>query len=299
MKIKIKHIVLYTLILLLLSGCNSQRNMQTEVKPKDKAPDSLKKLSSGIDELLGTLTNIEKLSLNMPLPQQVEEKFKPKTIDEQTGGQNNQGQGQQNNEQAQDGEGNGNSGQEHQQQQQIIPEPTKDEKLKILWDSMQHKLEEIHPQWNTFEVEGLKKGATKEAGNRFDESFNKMTIAVENKQVEHIYDNASQAIMNLKPFYDLYLDDMGGDISALKYAAYQSYARAIQGNIEGAIDVLNNVEENINKIRLKMTDEDKKPNIEKTSLAISGFKESLSENSRKLFMIKKDIIIENLKSIED
>jgi hypothetical protein len=284
--------------------------MQAELKPKDKAPESLKKLSSGIDELLGTLSNIEKLSLDIPLPQKEEEKLQQQITQEQTpeqGGQEQQGQEQQGQEEQQGQSGGGSPegvGSQGQgggggQQQQKIPEPSKEEKLQELWDSMQRQLEEIHPHWNSFEVEGLKKGATKENGDKFEEVFNKMTKAVELKKIVEIYDNASNALLNLKPFYDLYLDETGGDIAALKYAAYQGYVRAIQDNTEGAADVLNNIEENINKLRLKMTDEEKKQNIEKASLSLSDLKESLSENSRGLFMIKKDIIINNLKELEE
>lgn len=315
MKRTIKYVVLYTLLLFVLTGCRSQQNMQAEIKPKDKAPESLKKLSTGIDDLLSTLSNIEKLSLDIPLPQQEEQKLQEQMKQEQApsqGGQGQQGQGQQGQDQQGQGKGSGGAsqggggssqgqgqGSGGQQQQQKPTKPSKEEKLKELWDSMQRKLEEIHPQWNAFEVEGFKKGATKENGDKFEDSFNKMTRAIEAKKIVEIYDNASNSLLNLKPFYDLYLDEIGGDVSALKYAAYQGYVRAIQGNTEGATKVLNNIEENVNKLRLKMTEEDKKQSIEKASLSLSDLKDSLSENSRGLFLIKKDIIIKNLKALEE
>jgi hypothetical protein len=299
---KSKLIIIYVILLLLLFGCGKEKGQQ-EIKPKDKAPNSLKELSKGIDDILGSLGEIERLMLDIPLPEGEDKKQeKP----QQPAGGEQQGGGQGDNEEKQGSESNGDQdqGQEGQQQQQSQakqqedPEKKKQEEIKNKWDEIQKKLDEIHPHWNSFEAEGQKKGATKEAGEKFEAALNKMTKAIEVKSIIEVYDYASQSIANLKPFYDLYLDDIGGDLSVLKHSAYQGYIRALIGDLDSAKKVLSDKEENINRIRLKLTDEKEKEKVEKITLALADFRDSLEEDSQMLFMIKKDVVIENIKALE-
>lgn len=298
-----KIFVFLFILLFVLSGCSKDQN-QSKIKPKDKAPESLNNLSKGLDDLLKSVGNIERINLNIPV-KDIEEANKPQEPDKkdeekpsdggekpEDEGSNSQGQGDQS------GGGSGSQGQGTETQKPTTPEEKKDEEIKALWAEIDKKLEEIHPEWNSFEAEGMKKGASKESTDKFELAFNKMTKAVDNKSILEIYDYASQSLLNLKPLFELYTEEMGGDISVIKYAAYQGYVRAISVDVEGAKKVLSDKEENINKIRLKMTKEEEKQNLEKVSLSLADFRDSLTENSRMLFMIKKDIIIENLKALE-
>jgi uncharacterized protein Usg len=89
-----------------------------------------------------------------------------------------------------------------------------------------------------------------------------LTKAVENKNIIEIYDSASNSYLNLKPFYDLYQDEISGDIYTIRYAANQAYLKAVQGDLEGAINLLNGREENINKIRLKQEEDEDPERVE-------------------------------------
>lgn len=62
--------IIYVLLILVLVGCNSQEKKQEEIKIEDKAPDSLKELSSGIDDIFKSLGDIERLSLGIKLPKE-------------------------------------------------------------------------------------------------------------------------------------------------------------------------------------------------------------------------------------
>ena len=297
---KRKKVLIVIILLLFLIGCTKDEG-QPEIKSKDKAPDSLQELSLGITDILNSIGDIERLTLNIPLAEKEEDKAKQQEQSEEPKQEENTEQSQSSSESQSGG------GQEQQSggQQETKPEDPKkaeiekrEKEIKSSWESIEKKLEEIHPQWNSFEVEGLKKGTTKEVMDKFETAFNKMTKSIEAKNIIEIYDYASQSFLNLKPIFDLYLDEIGGDVSVIRHAAYQGYIKALQGDIEGANTVLSNKEENINKIRLKMTKDEDKDAIEKISLSLADFKDSLPENSRRLFMIKKDIIIENIKAIE-
>ncbi len=305
-----KVLLIYVILVLVLVGCK-QNNNQPSIKPKDKAPESLDSLAKGIDDLLKTIGDIEKLSLDIPLSEgeskkQPEQGASPEANkQEQEDQDQEQGSGQDGEEESKNGgesqKGFGNQQGEATQgakdkNKSLSPDKKKEE-IDNKWNEAKIKIEEIHPHWNSFEAEGQKKGLTKERADAFESSFNKMTKYLENRNIPEIYDYASQALLSLKPIYDLYTEDMGGDVSAIKYAAYQAYYRTGKGDLEGASKALTEREENINGIRLKL-EEDKKDRVDKVNLSLLDFKDSLVENSRRLFMIKKDIIINNLKELE-
>lgn len=290
-----RYVIISLIFILLITGCKREQK-QTEFILKDKAPDSINKLSDGIDDMLKSLGDIEKLNLDIPISddkkdKKIQSENKASSQGDKTK-QNESSTQEQNSQSSSDEDANNN-------QQTSSQNLSKDEQIKMLWDSMHSKLEEIHINWNDFEPEGLKKGATTQTGEKFQTAFNRMTKAVENKSIIEIYDYASQSLKNLKPFYDLYKDEIGGDISVLKYIAYAAYTMAINGDIVGAGEMLSDKEENMNKIRLIMTKKDEKQAVDKVSMSLSDFKNSLPEKSRILFMIKKDIIIDNLKSLKN
>lgn len=115
-----------------------------------------------------------------------------------------------------------------------------------------------------------------------------------------IYDFGSQAILDLKPFYELYTDEIRGDTSQIRHDAYQAYIKASQEKIEEAVKLLENKDENINKIRLKLEGKDDKiKELEKLILSLGDMRKSFGENSKRLFMLKKDVVINNLKKLEE
>lgn len=280
------------LLTLVLVGCKSNKET-TNLKQKDKAPDSLGELSKSFDDILETIDKIEKvnLGLSVDIKEQKDEKSnkdqeKKQSSDSSSGDQssNSQSQGTE--------KGSGSTGDSKSEMQ-------KDEKLKLAWKEIDDKLEKSHKWWNKYESEGIKKGATQENRELFQTSFNKMTKSVEARNTVDIYDFCSQSILNLRPFYDLYLDDIGGDIAVLKYVAYQSYLKAISDDLTGALNLLQNRDEYINRIKLKIGDKKEKlKEVDMVVNSIGDMKKALDEKSKRLFMIKKNIIIENLKQLE-
>lgn len=292
-----KVVFIYVILLCILVGCTGNEN-QSKIETKDKAPNSLADLAAGIDEILSTVGNIERLMLELPVTGK-ENESKNKPLNEESedtespvgqtssGGQDNQTGGG-----SSSTESKGGSSDKQEE------EKKKEEETKKLWEEISKKLDEIHPLWNSFEVEGAKKGATKEMGDRFESNFNKMTKAIESKDVVEIYNSGAESFSSLKPLFDLYIDEIGGDMSFVKYSAYKAYTKTLEGNNGEAAKLLTGREENINKIRLKMKEEKEKEQVEKIKMALDDFKNSLSEKSRMLNMIKKDVIIQNLKELE-
>lgn len=298
MKINRILIILLIIIIIVFTGCKKEEN-KTEYKPKDMAPSNLTEVSKGIDDILLSVGEIERINLDIP-PKN--EKVMKVESDKKEEGTENKDQttadstGEDSSKEQSKQDGNNDSSGEGEKTEQ--KKENKEEKQKKEWDKIEQKLESIHPKWNAFEVEGQKKGATKENNQKFESAINKLTKSVENKNIIEVYDYASQSYLNLKPFYDLYLDEIGGDVSMLKYVAYSAYLKANQAKIEEAGELLSGRDENINRIRLKLSKEEDKPKVDRLALSLDGFKDALIENSQILYMIKRDVIIESIKDLE-
>jgi hypothetical protein len=118
---------------------------------------------------------------------------------------------------------------------------------------------------------GIKKGASKDRVTQLKEKINGLTKSIERREITNIYDLGSQSLLNLKPFFDLYKDDYRGEICDLKYSIYQYYIKAISNDKEGALNAINSKEENINRIRLLIGDDEKKiDELEKISSSLEN-----------------------------
>ena len=99
-------------------------------------------------------------------------------------------------------------------------------------------------------------------------------------------------------FFDLYKDEIKGDLSRIKYAIYQAYLIE-ENNIENAKKILDSTGENITRLRQKLgKDKEKVNRLDKLSLAIEDMKQSLNEDNKKLLELKRDIVINNIKLLE-
>lgn len=234
-----------------------------KVEQKEKAPKTLIEFSQGIDEVLASMDKIEKtLKLSQSEFEASQSKKKSKNNKENK-------------------------------------PSAKDEELVKQWKTIDEMVEKIHKDWNSYEVESMKKGGNAEKAKDLKKNLNLMTTAVENRKVPEILDNGSKVMFSLASFFDLYKDEVNGDLSRIKYAVYQAYLNGKSGNMENANRLLDSTEEYITRLRQKMNkDKSKLKILDKLSLAIMDMKQSLSEDSMRLLGIKKDIILKNIKSLE-
>lgn len=294
-------IILAFIISIFLVGCTNQDNKKPgDVNKKEKAPETLTKVSDGIDELLTSVDSIVEITELTELEFQAQRSQKEKKEgqnqqqqQQQSGGGNGGGQSQ---DQGQGGQNQENqNGQQQQQQEDTV---TKGEELFLKWREVDKKLEEIHEGWNSYEVESLEKGANQEKGNEFKKNLNNFTVAVEKRQIEDIMNSGSRATNSLAVFFDLYKDEIRGDLSRVKYSVHQAFLQAQNGNIQAADNLLKETEEYTSRIRQKL-EEDKSKDLEKLSLSISDMKLALQSENIELLKIKRDIVIKNIKSLQE
>lgn len=272
------------IIVISTSGCKMDKKQESKIEKIEKAPDSLSEVSKDIQDILKDIEIVEKVIDGTDKEdakakeQKKEEKDKEETEDE--------------------------SKKESEDKTESSDKPKekfleKDLKLLEQWEKIDKKIEEVHQKWNTYEPESMKKGATTDRTDKFSESINSLTKSIEARNIKEIYRFGSESMLNLKPMFDLYDDDIRGDINKLKYITYQSYLKAISGNTTQGISLLNETQEDIQKIKLKLEKKDSKIEVlDKLELSMMDMAKSLKMKSISLIRIKKDIIIKNLEELD-
>lgn len=297
-----KRLVLIYVIMvsMLLVACTSQsKEGNMKENKKELAPDTLTKVSEGIDELLTSVDSIVEINELSDSEFQAMKSQKKDGKEEKSqqqnqgneGGQNSQGQ------QGQGSQGQSQSGQGEQPPKQQEDTITKDEEIFSKWREVDKKLEEIHTSWNQYEVESMEKGANQQKGEELKNNLNDFTIAVTNREVKDIYKAGSRVYNSLAPYFDLYKDEISGDLTRIKYSVHSAYLQAEEGKTEEASKILGETEEYTSRVRSKLK-EDKIKDLEKLSLSIGDMKLALKENNMELLKIKLDIIIDNIKALQ-
>ena len=297
-------IIVLLIVLLTISGCNSNKNNISEIKTLDKAPEGLVDINKEISKILKDNGNIERIGLDIEILDDGGESDKGDQQEE--GSQSEEAPAGSTEESSQGGgenEAGGSKGASHGSSshgsEDGSPEEKKQDMSEQIWSSMDKSLEELYYNLLSYENDAIKTGASTERIVQLKDSINKLVKGVEERNVVHIYDHGSQSLLFLKPFYDLYKDDYRGEISDLKHSIYQYYLKAISGNKEEAKNVLDGKDENINKIRLLIGEDDKKlKELDKISTSFDSIGISLDENSKRVLILEKDTLIKNLESLE-
>lgn len=293
-------ILIITLISLLLVGCRGKDHVN-KLKEMDMAPKSFTELNRGIQNILDEVGQIEKIEMGIDSTEEKldTEKYGEMNTDSEPQQSEESGQSQNQEEEGGGKEGENQSSPQPIKEKKDNKEEDKQKKVESIWNKIDKSLEEVHSSWNDYEVEGVRKGATDDKGVAFESSLNKMTKAVENRDILGIYDYGSQSIFNLKPYYDLYSDEIGGEVGKIKYMVYQYYISGILKNTVRAQSIISDYEENINKIRVKIdNDKNKTKELDKIIFGLKSLPQSLEEDSKRLLLIKKDVLIENLNALE-
>lgn len=303
-----KRLYVYILIIpILLCGCMRKKDEEKQFEKKDIAPNSLNEVSTGISTILKATEMIEKIMDGTYVEKIDEEKEVDKTQQQDSGQQDKQGSSgneKQNEKQNQNQENtNNNENKSLEEEKSGNKEEKTQEKnnMKLLetWESIEKEIKSVHEKWNSYESKEIKKGIPTETIDLFRNSLNKLTKSIENKNVMEIYDFASQSLFNLNPLFEVYKDEIKGDINKLKYHTYRVYLLSLKNETNNANEILKNSEQVINLIRSKLEEDNKKLELlERVNISINDMEKALGENSIKLNRIKKDIVIKNLEELE-
>ena len=265
---------------------------ESKIEKIEKAPDSLSEVSEGIQEILKDIEIIEKVIDGTDTEDSKAKVQKEKELEKE--------EEETQDKDKQETQDKGKNESENKTESQNKEKPIeKDEKLLEQWEKVDKKIKEVHEKWNTYQPESVKKGATTDKTDKFGESVNSLTKSIERRDIKDIYNFASESMLNLKPIFDLYRDEIKGDINKLKYITYQSYLKFMDDKVTQSVSLLNEAQEDIEKIKLKVEKKDSKIDVlGKLELSIRDMSKSLRLKSINLIRIKKDIIIKNLEELD-
>ena len=287
-------------MLLCINGCTNNDENEPGIKTLEKAPDSLANVYDELNSILENLGKIERIDLHINFDDE-ETGFEQEGVTAEEEGENPQSgaeDSESNEEETSQGQESNQEG-SHQESSDSSDEVSSDDKIKETWLTIDKSLEDIYLYWSDYVNEATKKGITQERITAFKNSINKLTKAIEERNIIDNYDFASQSLSNLKPFFGLYKDEYRGEIAEIRYIVYRYYINAINNNDEAAMDAVNSREETINRIRMAIgDDEDKIKNLEKVVASLNNLGISLEDNSKRVYILEKDTLIKNLESLE-
>lgn len=271
-----------------------EKKQESKIEKIEKAPDSLAEVSEGLQKILKDIEIIEKVIDGTDIEDAKAKVQKEKEVEKEEQEQESQDKGK---KESQD---KGKKESENKTESQNKEKPIeKDEKLLKQWEKVDKKIKEVHEKWNMYQPESVKKGVTTDKTDKFGESINSLAKSIEMRNIKDIYNFGSESMLNLKPIFDLYPDEIKGDTNKLKYITYQSYLKFIDDKVTQSVSLLNEAPEDIQKIKLKLEKKDSKIEIlDKLELSIRDMSKSLKLNSINLIRIKKDIIIKNLEELD-
>ncbi len=302
---------LYIILLLLIlfsTNCSKSKE-EVKYKKKDKAPDSISSVSDNIQDILKNTEKIEMLLdgtyIEKENKKRPDEKEKEKEDTNNSKMEENKSQGEKDTQNSEDKSLEDNTEDvdkpKKDKEEKKENEDEKNKESKENWEKIQKKIEDIHQKWNDYENEGIKKGMTGEMADDFRNSLSELTKSIEDKNIEDIYNFAAECFLNLNPIFNLYQDEIKGEINKIKYAVYKSYLMGMNNKVNNGEVILEEGEKNINLIRIKIKEDDKEKlkTLEKLNLSIMDMKKSLSKKSIRLNRIKKDVIMLNLEALNN
>lgn len=142
-------IILMISMFLSISCANQPNKKSSNIDRREKAPQTLTKVMDGIDKLLTSVDDIAKTT------ELTEMEFQAQKLEKEGNGKPSDGNKQGNPQSNQDGNQAKNQKKDGEQKGNI----TRDEEIFMKWRGIDKNLEEIHKDWNSYEVEGVKKGS--------------------------------------------------------------------------------------------------------------------------------------------
>lgn len=261
--------------MILSTACtNMGKKAPMKVETKDRAPKSLVSILEGLDKVLESVDRIEEISRLTSLEyESLHGKGEKK--DEKTKGD-------------QDKDKEETTGIENQVS-------NKDIELLKKWDNLETLTDKIHKDWNNYEIESRKKGASSDKGRDLKNNLDNITKGVENRDTKGTIEATSKSLYSLAYFFNLYKDDINGYLCKIKYAVLQAYLHPENGK-----EILDKREEDILILKQRLEkDKTKLKNLDKLYLSIKDMENSLEGNSRKLLKTKKDIVFKNIESLKE
>ncbi|MDD3364971.1 MAG: hypothetical protein PHZ03_08330 [Syntrophomonas sp.] len=310
--IKSRNIVVFILIISMVSlvGCSSKSSAEkkpsTSVGQKPKAPTELKSMSTELDKLITELD--KKFKQKMPAMQQ---NIQLNPQGKSQGGQAQSGQsqgGQSQGTQSQDGQSQGGQSQGTQSQggqaqggqtqgTQSQSGQAQGGQQAIDWQKEFSSLKTIHTNWNSLMPEAVGAGMTIDSRNQFSTTLEQLTQNISNQKLE---DSISSTLMLYKNYADLtqvFTTTVPAEYYQVKYEIMAAIFEATRKNWTAAQEHAPKIKEHWVYLSAQAKESDLQI-INRTDFSISDLQQAITSKQMELVMIKGEIAMTNLKSLE-
>ncbi len=297
--IRLLFVILLFVIMLTPTACTKKQEKPKTQSQEEKIPEKLKAMQGRNEDII---KEIEKIVEEIKKP---EEPKKPEEKGQQQQGQNSQQGGggggseggspssEGGNEQNQQKTSEKSGGQEKEPQ-------TKEQKIEEMWNGVKKISGEIHNSWGDYEIQAIENGIKKQELRKFEETINKLTIAIDKKSVEESLVYSNDITYDMAPFFDSYKGNHEGELMRLRYFTRQALLYGMQGDWDKSQESIAQAEESMNTARAKIKlDKEDQELMEKLGLSIANMKTSIPMKNIELLKIKRDIVLKNADEIKD
>jgi hypothetical protein len=311
-----------------LVGCSKST---TEKKPasegqKPKAPAQLKSMATELDMLIAELDKKFKIQKMPAMQQSIQLIPQGKSQGGQTQGgqsQSSQSQGSQSqngqsqsgqsqgtqskNGESQNGQSQGTQSQSGQSQssqsqgsqsQNGESQSTQTQKQTTDWQKEFSSLKTIHTGWNSLMPEAVEAGMSIDSRNQFSKSLEQLTQDISKQKLE---DSISALLMLYKNYADLnklFTSSVPAEFYQVKYEIMAAIFEASRKNWTSAEEHAPKIQERWVHLSAQAKDADPKI-LNRTEFAVLDLDQAIKSKQMELVMIKGEIAMTNLKSLEE
>lgn len=280
-------IILFTCINL-VAGC-SRKPAKSPPKNSDtqkKESQALKKQQTDIESIIKEYEKVY-LMQTAPPPKPPES---PESGTEQQSGK--QGQSQQQQKSDSGGESKQEQGGEQGQQQssqsqnQTATQPD--------WPKLEKDIAKIHEQWNEFQTEAMKSGATSEMINDFSNTLNQLTMTLTRQELYEGLLTVNELYGKTIDFEKLFKTKSPPDAKKIMYYGRMAVYKSLNNDDFGARDAINNALISWENIKSQVQDTNE---AAKVQFSLNELSQAITEKDPNLIKIKAQIAQKNVQDV--
>jgi len=253
------------------------------------------------EKIIEEIQKIKDQEADMVRQQQIQKKEGEKEEKEQSQKgeeQESQGQGQKQGKNKQQGEGESDGGQQKQGQEQKQGEEQKDQQTpKVDWSSIEKTIENLHSNWNTYEIQARKDGASQDLLENYELQLDTLTNWIMSHSEAETLKAANTLYQYYPRFLNLYKHQAPPDVKEIVYYVRQIIIDAQENNWEEIDERLEAITKAWQTAKVRMEKPDQELN-QKVEAAIEDFSRVAKQQNYLLTKLKGNILLKNLQEIK-
>lgn len=269
--------IVIILLVFLLSACSSKGNEAKKPgseEQKPKAPVATDKILDDIETIIAELDNKIKMERTSSVQKNTQLELKEKS-------QESQSQQKKSGEKEEQGSKKKSSSQEGSD-----------------WKKEEESLKRIHQNWNSMEAEAVQTGLNVEVRDSFEKDLNQLTENISRQEKVAGLLTAAELLMDYGKMTKVFNMPVPPAFFQLESGIITAITEAGQEKWKSAREEIKKAEENWDNLKVQAKDTDKKI-LDRTEFSIQDLKQAIENKKIDLTLLKGEIVINNLKKLEE